>query len=155
MQQRRVSNAERLVDAVDDYEFPILAGLLRTDVGEHAREELIALLARRFQPRATRRPVRVTARIIGLNIDQSVDIRDISATGIRVAVDKDAPFPRNPGDVWVRLSTDDGVMELPLAFIRVVLTHLGEFEAAFQFDKISGHQATSLDKLRDLIGVDT
>ena len=151
MQQRRVSNAERLVDTMDDYEFPILAGLLRTGVGQDARDELVALLAKRFQNRASRRPVRVMARLVGLNIDQSVVIRDISATGIRVGIEKGAPFPRKPGDVWVRVSTDDGVIELPLAFVRVVLTHVGEFEAAFQFDQISGIQAASLAQLKDLI----
>ncbi len=154
MQQRHISNAERLVDAIDDYEFPILAGLLRTDIGGNARDELIALLARRFQPRAHRTPVRVTARLVGLNIDQTVLLKDISATGVRVAIDKGVPFPRKPGDVWVRVSTDDGVMELPLAFVRVVLTHVGEFEAAFQFDRISAKQAASLERLQDLIDTD-
>ena len=152
MHQGRISNGERLVDTIDESDFPILCGLLRTDVGESARRELIALLERRFQARATRRSVHVTARLLGANIDQMVVVRDISASGLRVAVERGVPFPRRPGDVWVRLATTDGLLELPLAFVRVVMSHRGEFEAAFQFERISALQVGSLDKIRDLFG---
>jgi hypothetical protein len=150
MHQGRISNGERLVDTIDERDFPILTGLLRTDLGESARHELIALLERRFQARAPRRPVHVKARLFGTNIDQVVVVRDISASGLRMAIEKGVPFPRRPGDVWVRLATVDGLLELPLAFVRVVMSHRGEFEAAFQFERISALQVASLENLRDL-----
>lgn len=150
MHQGRISNGERLVDTIDERDFPILCGLLRTDVGESARRELIVLLERRFQARAPRRPVEVTARLFGATIDQTVMVRDISASGLRVAVERGVPFPRRPGDVWIRLATADGLLEVPLSFVRVVMSHRGEFEAAFQFERISAVQVASLERLQNL-----
>jgi hypothetical protein len=76
---------------VDKNRFPHLAQLLEQD--ETLREELGRLLVRPQMVRAPRHEVRVLAKLVrqfrGETVEESVIVRDISETGMRVTVPKD------------------------------------------------------------------
>jgi hypothetical protein len=77
--------------AVDKDRFPRLAQLLEQD--ETLREELARFFARAPVARAPRHEVRVLAKLVrqfrGETVEESVVVRDISETGLRVTVPKD------------------------------------------------------------------
>jgi hypothetical protein len=76
---------------IDKESFPRLVELLEQD--ETLREEIARLLGRRQVSRAPRHEVRVLAKLVrrfrGEMVAESVVVRDISETGMRVTVPKD------------------------------------------------------------------
>jgi hypothetical protein len=135
--------------SVDD--FPIIAGILATDVGPMLREELLRLLARQWEQRAIRRQADVMARIRSQDFDEAVVIRNVSSSGVLVQLEPSSRVALNDGSLHLRVQTSSTLVDLPVAFIRVATLSQGRIEAAFVFDALDEPQNEALEDLKHLL----
>jgi hypothetical protein len=135
--------------------FPHIAALLEGPDAETIKEELRRLVPRAWRQRAPRHSVRIMARLCVGTREEIVMVRDVSWSGVRVAVAPDFGLDVMERDVHfvIRVATPSGpeTLNLPAVFVRVASVEDGQPTLAFQFSEINETQAALLERLSHLI----
>ncbi len=136
--------------AIDAAHYPLLSRLLATDAGPRLREELHRLTqARRKQPR---RETRVVARLQRGTRAASVVLQNISDGGFLTSLPRATALALGEAvDLTLVLRTDHGVLELPVALVRVAAVEGEDMQVAFRFLEIKPHQVLQLHLISSLL----
>jgi hypothetical protein len=141
---------------ISSEEFPEIVAVLGGEKGGALEKELGKLLGRYWRVRAERRPMKIFAKLlvdgVGSGLDEeSVMVQDISSTGIRVAVPRDAQL--NLKDLtkveFLLAVKEEGArrkLRLSAEFIRVAKVGEDHISLAFRFFAIEPDVATLLEK---------
>jgi len=136
----------RILESLNDSEYPLLAKLLRTEARPFLLQELRLLISRRWSERAPRRSVDVLGRLRGSGVDQAVLVRNISRSGVLLEVESPQGLPCPSVPLRLLLQTEQGLMELPMEIARVK-RGVGK-QVAFEFaDRASQLAANELRNL--------
>ena len=145
------STAREVLESVSDDEFPILVKLLESEAGELLRDELVRLLERRWASRAPRIRTDVMARIRSAQFDEAVVIRNVSSSGVLVLLEPSSRVALQDKTLHLRVRSQEGLIDLPVDFVRVAVLSRGRVEAAFTFETLSDSQQEALDELSHLL----
>lgn len=141
---------------VGESEFPELVKALSGDDGEALTEELGRLLGKYWRVRAERRSMKIFAKLhvygskTGLD-EEAVMVQDVSATGIRVAVPRDAQLnlkDLTKVEFLLAIKEGDGRKKIKLSaeFIRVAKVAEDHISLAFRFFSVEPEVAELLEK---------
>jgi hypothetical protein len=112
-------DAEQLLASLVATRYPTLVEALASPQGASLRRDLIRLLSPFLHPRAQRRSLRVMCRLEGPGYDEPVLIKDVSVSGVRFLVQKDAPLDLTRFDnMNLQVRTASGSRALGVALVR-------------------------------------
>lgn len=152
---QRGANDNGLLDDVDPREFPCLSRLLEGPIGPELSAEVSALLRRRT--RAVRRNVELLGRLDGPGFRQTVRIRDLSTTGVRLRTVRRGQLDLMNANA-MRLHchvTSDHVpsghnLDAGVALVRIVEHADTYIELGFRFVEIDSEQQAALEAIERL-----
>lgn len=152
---QRGANDNGLLDDVDPRDFPCLARLLDGPIGPELAAEVSALLRRRS--RAVRRNVELLGRLDGPGFRQTVRIRDLSSSGIRLRTIRRGPFDlmnANAMRLSCRVTCDDMSgshdLDVGVALVRIVEHADTYVELGFRFVAVDSAQQAVLEAIERL-----
>ena len=144
-----------LVDDLDPNEFPFLAKMLQSPAGIPMACELAKLMARR--PRAVRRNVELLGRLDGAGFQETVRLRDVSATGARLRMARRGRLDLMTTDTLrlrCRVLCDDvsdcSDLDVAVALVRVVELSEDHAEFGFRFLDVGPAQRNILHAIERL-----